>query len=92
MPVPKRKTSKSRRDMRSANKGLKPCSITTCKECGVAMMPHQACSSCGYYKGRKILSTKVDRALARAENKAKVTKKTASHDQSKTTAQQTDTE
>jgi large subunit ribosomal protein L32 len=74
MPVPKRKTSKSRRDMRQANKGLKPATITMCKECGAAMMPHQACSQCGFYKGRKIFATKVDRTLMRAESKSKTVK------------------
>ena len=30
---------------------------TTCPECGEAKLPHHACPSCGYYKGRKVIET-----------------------------------
>ena len=67
MPVPKRKVSKSRRDKRSSNKGIKVKAITSCANCQEALAPHQACFACGFYKGEKILTTKVDRALRRGK-------------------------
>lgn len=73
MPVPKRKRSKTRRDKRFANKGMKVQAITECKNCKAPIMPHIVCSTCGHYKGMKVMVTKLDRAIVRAE-----TKKTAS--------------
>ena len=67
MPVPKRKRSKARRDKRFANKGLKVQAFTSCAQCKAALAPHQACKSCGFYKGAKVLETKVERGLKRAE-------------------------
>lgn len=69
MPVPKRKLSKSRRDKRSTNKGIKPKAITGCQTCQEPIAPHQACSSCGYYKGVKVLRTKNDRLHARGQER-----------------------
>jgi large subunit ribosomal protein L32 len=67
MPVPKRKTSKKRRDQRSASKGIKPKAITGCQTCQAPIAPHQACKECGYYKGIKILKTKTDRMYTRGQ-------------------------
>lgn len=65
MPVPKRKRSRARRDKRFANKGMQVKAVTACNNCQAAIMPHQACQQCGFYKGKKVLNTKVDRALTR---------------------------
>lgn len=67
MPVPKRKTSKARRDQRSSTKFIRPQAVTGCSNCGAPLSPHQACLHCGYYKGKKVLTTKLDRALKRGE-------------------------
>lgn len=67
MPVPKRKTSKRRRDQRSANKGIKPKQITGCQTCGAPSATHAACAECGYYKGVKVLRTKLDRMETRGK-------------------------
>ena len=67
MPVPKRKVSKSRRDKRSSNKGIKVKAITSCSHCQGPLAPHQACFGCGFCKGEKILTTKMDRALRRGK-------------------------
>lgn len=67
MPVPKRKRSRSRRDKRFANKGMIVKSFTICAQCEEPISTHAACRSCGYYKGKKVLSTKVDRAVKRVE-------------------------
>lgn len=67
MPVPKRKRSRARRDKRFANKGLKVKTVASCKQCNEPIMGHLACRSCGFYKGRKVLATKADRAVKRIE-------------------------
>ena len=82
MPVPKRKTSKSRRDSRSANKGVKPKAVASCQTCQAAIAAHAVCQDCGYYKGVKILKTKTDRKYTRVQMReamqAKVQAKSAS--------------
>ena len=70
MPVPKRKVSKARRDSRSANKGIKPKTFGACPNCTAVIMPHQACLTCGFYKGKKVLTTKSERVLKRNELRA----------------------
>ena len=67
MPTPKRKTSKARRDKRSANKGIKPKAVATCQTCQAPTMSHQVCVTCGHYKGTKILRTKTDRLYTRGQ-------------------------
>jgi large subunit ribosomal protein L32 len=84
MPVPKRKRSKSRRDKRFANKGLEVKSFSTCSNCSTALTGHHACTNCGFYKGRKIFATKLDRKLKRNEDRSK--KQVAA--QARTTRQQ----
>jgi len=69
MPVPKRKRSKARRDKRFANKGIAVKIFSECKNCNAPIPPHQVCDGCGYYKGKKILSTKIDRAIKRGKAK-----------------------
>ena len=51
MAVPKRKTSKSKRDSRRSQKKNQGLNLTTCPQCGEAKLPHTACNSCGTYKG-----------------------------------------
>jgi len=60
MAVPKRKTSKSKRDSRRAQKKTQGLNLTTCPQCGEAKLPHTACSSCGTYKGRDVVENKED--------------------------------
>jgi len=58
MPVPKRKTSKSKRDSRRSHTKIKGSSPTTCSQCGEAKLPHHVCHSCGFYNGRNVIETK----------------------------------
>jgi large subunit ribosomal protein L32 len=67
MPVPKRKRSRARRDSRFANKGLKVKSFAGCAQCSEPILPHQACKNCGFYKGKKVVATKIERAVKRGE-------------------------
>ena len=69
MPVPKRKLSRKRRDQRSANKGLKPQSLSSCQTCQAPSLSHQVCRECGYYKGVKVLRTKIDRMYTRGQSR-----------------------
>ena len=49
MAVPKRKTSKARRNQRKANWKLSPLNLVKCSKCGELMMPHRVCKACGSY-------------------------------------------
>lgn len=69
MPVPKRKTSKSRRDRRHSTRFIRPQAITECGNCSKPLVPHAACDECGFYKGAKVLRTKVERTLKRGETR-----------------------
>jgi len=69
MPVPKRKRSRSRRDKRFANKGIKARGFGTCKNCSEPIAPHAICKNCGYYHGRKVITTKNERATKRADER-----------------------
>ena len=69
MAVPKRKTSKARRNGRSSTWGIKPKAFASCSNCDAALMPHQACDQCGFYKGSKVMKTKNDRMAKRTELK-----------------------
>ncbi len=54
MAVPKRKTSKSKRNMRRAHDGAQVANVQTCSECGASVRSHHACSQCGSYKDRNV--------------------------------------
>ena len=55
MAVPKRRTSRSKRNMRRANhdKVAAP-NLSPCPNCGEPFVPHRACASCGHYNGRAV--------------------------------------
>lgn len=55
MAVPKRKTSKSRRDKRRTHKKTGALDVTTCPQCSEPRLPHHVCLNCGTYKGRTVL-------------------------------------
>ncbi|MBW1837790.1 MAG: 50S ribosomal protein L32 [Deltaproteobacteria bacterium] len=57
MPVPKRKTSKSKRDKRRTHQKHTAPNLTTCPQCGSPRLPHHTCPSCGTYKGRTVIET-----------------------------------
>lgn len=59
MAVPKRRTSRSKRNIRRANhdKVTAP-QLIACSNCGEPITPHRACASCGHYKGREVIAPK----------------------------------
>lgn len=58
MAVPKRKTSKSRRDKRRTHDKAATPTVTTCSHCGETCRPHHICAKCGYYNGKKVVEIK----------------------------------
>lgn len=56
MAVPKRRTSKTRRDKRRASTWkLTAPQLIKCPQCGEYKAPHKVCKACGYYKGRQVI-------------------------------------
>jgi large subunit ribosomal protein L32 len=64
MAVPKKKTSKSRRNMRRSHDGLPGINISKCSNCESFKLPHHCCQVCGWYNGRNIV------AVVKAEEEA----------------------
>src|SRR5262249_57778199 len=54
MAVPKKKTSKSRRDKRRATHRLEAPRVNTCPQCGRPKQPHRMGPNCKTYAGREI--------------------------------------
>ena len=52
MPVPKKRTSSSKRDMRRSHHALSKVGTITCGKCGEKKLPHTVCASCGTYRGK----------------------------------------
>ena len=59
MPTPKKRTSRSRRDMRRSHDFLVRPTTNNCSNCGGLIQPHHVCPSCGYYKGKEIVAAAV---------------------------------
>ena len=56
MAVPKRKTSKARRDSRrSGNNNLFVPNLSECPQCHALKPSHVVCKACGYYDGRAVI-------------------------------------
>ncbi|TWJ19628.1 50S ribosomal protein L32 [Geobacter argillaceus] len=57
MAVPKKKTSKSRKNLRRAHDFLTPSASSVCPQCKSTKLPHRACPACGTYKGKEVIKT-----------------------------------
>jgi large subunit ribosomal protein L32 len=55
MPLPKRRTSISKKKMRRSHDHLTLPQLTNCPKCNEPRLPHHACPHCGFYKGRLVL-------------------------------------
>ena len=60
MAVPKRKTSKARRDKRRATHKLEAPRVNTCPQCGSPKRAHRVCPTCGTYRGREVEPLRLD--------------------------------
>jgi len=58
MAVPKRKTSKSRRDIRRSHHRIKSVNIIEDKKSGEYRLSHHVDLKTGYYKGRQVFEPK----------------------------------
>ncbi|NKD46138.1 50S ribosomal protein L32 [Haematospirillum jordaniae] len=57
MAVPKKKTSKSRRNMRRSHDSVSAGAHNECSNCGEMRRPHHVCGSCGHYDGREVVAS-----------------------------------
>lgn len=56
MAVPKRKTSKARRDSRRAgNNNLSAPNLSECPQCHTLKASHVVCKTCGYYGDQQVI-------------------------------------
>ncbi|MEK7067548.1 MAG: 50S ribosomal protein L32 [Patescibacteria group bacterium] len=58
MSVPTKRRTSSQKRRRHSHFSLTKQPLGTCSQCGQAVLPHTACSYCGYYKGRQVLKIK----------------------------------
>ena len=56
MAVPFRRTSKTKKRMRRTHLKKEVGSLTTCPNCGNVLRPHRACTKCGKYAGKEVIS------------------------------------
>jgi large subunit ribosomal protein L32 len=59
MAVPKRRTSKSRLRMRRNSHKQDYAALVKCNNCGELKLPHRVCPSCGFYRGKQVVSVEV---------------------------------
>jgi len=57
MAVPKRRTSKAKRDKRRSHDGLGTPVSSKCPQCDAPKLPHRVCPNCGSYRGRTVIET-----------------------------------
>jgi large subunit ribosomal protein L32 len=66
MAVPKKHTTKSKRDKKRMHIFLNPPTLGNCPKCGKPKLPHAICHNCGFYKGVEVLDV-----LSKLEKKEK---------------------
>ena len=54
--VPFRRTSKTKKRMRRTHLKKEAATYNLCPNCGEPLMPHRACTKCGFYKGANALN------------------------------------
>jgi large subunit ribosomal protein L32 len=57
MAVPKRRTSRSKRNKRRAHDSIGTPARSVCPQCQEPKAPHRVCGNCGTYRGREIIKT-----------------------------------
>jgi large subunit ribosomal protein L32 len=56
MAVPKKRTSRTRRDKRRATHRISAARLNECPRCHSPRLPHRVCPTCGTYAGREVIS------------------------------------
>jgi len=69
MAVPKKRTPKSKRNMRRSHHGVSGVRLYACPKCKTPIPAHTACPTCGEYKGREVID--VLKKLSKKELKKK---------------------
>jgi large subunit ribosomal protein L32 len=59
MAVPKKRTSRTRRDKRRATHKAEKARLNLCPRCHSPRLPHRVCPTCGTYKGREVVEHKI---------------------------------
>jgi large subunit ribosomal protein L32 len=67
MAVPKKRTSRTRRDKRRATHKVDAARLNECPRCHHPRLPHRVCPNCGTYAGREVISPEVEAPAAPAE-------------------------
>jgi large subunit ribosomal protein L32 len=60
MAVPKRRTSKAKKNKRRSHDALGVPTLSACPQCGAPKLPHRVCGGCGTYRGRSVIETDED--------------------------------
>lgn len=55
MAEPKKRTNRSKRNMRRMHDKVDAGSFIYCPNCHEAMQPHHVCNKCGYYRGQQVI-------------------------------------
>ncbi len=58
MATPKKKTSKSKKNMRRSHEALSANPMVECSNCGEMKRPHHVCEACGQYDKKQVVSEK----------------------------------
>ncbi len=60
MAVPRNRHSNARKNIRRSHDAKKAKCAAVCSNCKQAVMPHTVCASCGFYKGKVVISSSRD--------------------------------
>jgi large subunit ribosomal protein L32 len=71
MGLPSKRRTKTSKKERASHFALKTQQLDKCPKCGKPVMPHHACSKCGSYKGKEVVSIKAKTKTLRQREKAR---------------------
>ena len=69
MAEPKKRTNKSKTNMRRMHHHEDATTYIFCPECHEPVKPHHACPECGSYKGRKVVEKEAPKIVAKDSDK-----------------------
>ncbi len=69
MAVPKKRKTSSQGKQKRSHDALAKIQLAKCPKCGEAVLPHNACATCGFYGDNKVLNveTKLDKKLKKEQ-------------------------